>query len=86
MREREKHYLTDSLVLTVEDIAAFDLLEVQVVSDLGLQKHGDKVTTSHQELGNQINIVVSVLAKSSELFSSRLAILELLVKSLQNYI
>ena len=86
MREREKHYLTDSLVLTVVNITTFDLLEVQVVSDLGLQKHGDKVTTSHQELGNQINIVVSVLAKSSELFSSRLAILELLVKSLQNYI
>ena len=77
------HYLTDSLVLTIENITALDLLEIQIVCNLGLQQHGDKVTTSHQELGNQIHIIISILTEGGELVGSGFAILELLVKSLQ---
>ena len=83
MKNRKGMYLADSLVLTIENIRTLNLLKVQIVGDLSLQQHGDKVTTSHQELGNQINIIISILAKSSKLFRSRLTISKLLVKILK---
>ena len=75
-------YLAHSLVLSIEDEVSLDLLEIKVVGDLGEEKHIHQVSASHDKLGDQIDVVVSVLTKSGEILLSRLTSLILLEKVL----
>ena len=74
--------LAHRLVLSVEHEAALHLLEVQVVRHLRQKQHRHQVAASHQELGNQVHVVVSVLAQLRELLLRGLTIAELLVEVL----
>lgn len=80
-RERMRN-LAHRLVLSVEHEAALHLLEVQVVRHLRQKQHRHQIAASHQELGNQIHVVVSVLAQLRKLLLRRLTIAELLVEVL----
>ena len=84
LRERTERMtnLAHRLVLSVEHEAALHLLEVQVVRHLRQKQHRHQVTSSHQELGNQIHVIVSVLNQLRELLLRRLTIAELLVEVL----
>ena len=71
-------HLAHRLVLAVVHVAALDLLEVQVVRHLRQKQHVHQIPAGHQELRNQIHVVVAVLPQTSELLFSGLTITELL--------
>ena len=78
-----KKYLANGLVLAVVHVAALDLLEVQIVRHFGQQKHVHKVAACHEEFGDQIHVVVAVLAKTVKFLLGRLAITEFLEQVLK---
>ena len=78
-----KRYLANGLVLAVVHVAALDLLEVQIVRHFGQQKHVHKVAACHEEFGDQIHVVVAVLAKTVKFLLGRLAITEFLEQVLK---
>lgn len=62
------------LLVTV-DIAATDLLELEVAGDIGVDQDVDQILAGHHELGNHIHIVVTI---SSEALGRGGTVLELL--------
>ena len=79
----KKEYLANGLVLAVVHVAALDLLEVQIVRHFGQQQHVHQVAACHEEFGDQIHVVVAVLAETLKLLLGRLTITEFLEQVLK---
>ena len=62
---------------------ALDLLEVQIVRHFGQQQHVHQVAACHEEFGDQIHVVVAVLAETLKLLLGRLTITEFLEQVLK---
>lgn len=45
------------------DVGTGDLLELQVASDVGVDQDLDELTVGHHELGDQVDVVVTVAAE-----------------------
>lgn len=45
------------------DVRAGDLLELEVAGDVGVGQDLDELSVGHHELGDQVNVVVTVLAE-----------------------
>lgn len=56
------------------DVRAGDLLELEVAGDVGVGQDLDELSVGHHELGDQVNVVVAVLAEGG---GGSLAIAEL---------
>jgi hypothetical protein len=57
------------------NIRAVDTFPFEVTSDLGMQKHFNKLSISHNKLGYQIDIPVSVVSEFFGRFNARLEFL-----------
>ena len=84
LRKRALAHLAHRLVLAVVHVAALDLLEVQVVRHLRQKQHVHQIAAGHQELRDQVHVVVAILTETGELLFSRLTITELLEQVLPN--
>lgn len=70
----------------LDDKAAVDALEVEVAGDLCVEQDLDQVPVSHNKLGDEVDVEVTVLcvAQAREELSPRVTILARLVHSTKN--